>query len=138
MYWDYQNEFSSEQSVTADAFSTNVLDIGKNAGAGEVLRVHAFVDGEAFTAAYGTLAIELYAFPTAALTGASVPLWALTPVAQASMVDGYVFNCPPVPAEHGRFLRLLYNVGATTLTAGKISACLARDRQTNKEQMGQA
>jgi len=139
MYWDYQNEFSDAQSVTNSALSDNFLDVGKNAGAGEPILVHAFVDGEDFVSAGNTLTLQLIDSTTGVVsTGSSGMIWELEAVNTASMVDGFVFNCPPVPNEHRRYLALYYQTAGSAFTAGIISACLALDRQSNKEQMGQA
>jgi hypothetical protein len=140
MFLDYQNEFSVAQDVEASDVSENIIDTGKNAGGAYPLKVHAWVDGEAF-AGTGELILKLIDCATTnTYSGASTLLWSVGPIHRASMVDGFVFTCPPVPARHRQYLRMGYEVATqcNVFSAGKISANLVLDLQTNEEKMGLA
>ena len=126
MIFDAQNLFSNKQTVTTTAPSQNVVKVSENTGAGEPLyvSVHAV---ESF-AGLTSLNVELQSssfetgpFSTIAQTGA---------ISLAELKTGKVVNLGTIPPRTGKFLRLNYAVAGTG-TAGKITAGLVLDMQTN-------
>jgi hypothetical protein len=128
MFIDADLEFSTEQAITASAVSENIV----NAGAANRLggsKIHAFVDGEDFTL-LTSLSVSLKSASTAAGVAAGTTHWTSGAVAAATLVDGYVFDLPDIPREHGQYLGLYYTVTGTNPDAGKISGGIILDRQT--------
>jgi len=128
MYIDADLEFATEQAITASAVSENIV----NAGAANRLggcKVHAFVDGEDFTK-LTSLTVSLKSAATAAGVASGTTHWTSGSVVLASLVDGYVFDLPDIPREHGQYLGLYFTVSGTNPDAGKISAGIILDRQT--------
>lgn len=118
MYIDAQLLFSDAQAVTADAGSTNVVDLGvaRNLFEGEPLAVVLQVD----VAADGTTTDETYEFQIETDDNASfssaTDLLAHS-IGYASLTAGSVHVLPiPVSAAVERYIRVYYNVGGTTPT----------------------
>jgi hypothetical protein len=84
------------------------------------------------TSASGTLQVDLITATDAALTG-SVTVLSSTPVLAASaLVAGYQFRLGGIPAGiTQRYLGLRYVIGTGAMSAGKITAGLVLDRQSN-------
>lgn len=108
--------FSDAQAVSADAASTNYMDLGvaRNLFDGEPLAVVIQVD----VAADGTTTDETYEFQieTDDNTSFSSPTDLLAhSIGYASLTAGSVHVLPiPVGAAVERYLRVYYNVGGTT------------------------
>lgn len=118
MFLDAQNLFSDAQAITADATSTNVIDlgVGRNLGDGEPMAVVVCVD----VAADGTTTDETYEFEVH--TDDNAALSSSTEI--AAKVVGYalltagamvVIPIPPGVALE-RYLGVKYDVGGTTPT----------------------
>jgi hypothetical protein len=116
MYIDSQLLFSDAQAVSADAASTNLVDLGvaRNLFDGEPLAVVLVVD----VAADGTTTDETYEFQieTDDNSGFSSPTDLLVhSIGYASLTAGSKHVLPvPVGAAVERYLRVYYNVGGTT------------------------
>ncbi|MGE4558534.1 MAG: Bbp16 family capsid cement protein [Desulfovibrionaceae bacterium] len=134
MFIDVHNEFSSEQAVTASAVSENILDVGKNAGAGQPLRIHCMVAAD-FDEAGTSLQVGLRSAETAAGVASGTEHWVGPAVAAADLTQGCVFNLPPLPDEHGRYVGLYYTVAGGPFGAGAVDAALVLERQTNNAQL---
>lgn len=131
--------FSDAQVITATARSTNVIDLGaiaagSNLGKGnedvEVLvQVVTAFDSSAND---GTLVVALCTDSDETISNGSV-LHQTAAIAEAIMVAGYQFSLGRVPVNTLRYLDLNYTVaGSGNFTAGKITAGLVLDRQTNQ------
>lgn len=116
MILDAQNLLSDAQAVTADAASTNYIDIGvaRNLFDGEPMAVVLQVD----VAADGTTTDETYEFQieTDDNTSFSSPTDLLVhSIGYAALTAGSTHVLPvPVGAAVEKYLRLFYNVGGTT------------------------
>lgn len=116
MYIDSQLLFSDAQAVSADAGSTNVVDLGiaRNLFDGEPMAVVLSVD----VAADGTTTDETYEFQietddNAAFSSATDLL--AHSIGYASLTAGSMHVLPiPVGAAVERYLRVYYNVGGTS------------------------
>ena len=121
MYIDYENLFSNAQAITADAVSTNVIDLGATWNHGVTPLVVAF----ALPAAFNTLTslnINVQVATDAAFTS---PLTIMTRnLLLAELTLGAQFSVP-VPMESvKRFIRVQYDVVGTNPTLGQIDAWL--------------
>lgn len=133
MYLDSHNAFSDADAVTATAISENVIDlVTDRIGAGKRLEVSLSVETTFVSAALdGTLTVALLTSDAVAF-GTSDTLWTMTAVAEASLVEGYVFDCPPIPDKTERYLALYYTVGGSgNFTAGKLDGFIAEAKQSN-------
>lgn len=125
MILDKELEFSSAQSVTATAASTNVIDLGvaRDVGAGEVMEI-VVVAKLAFT---GTLATVLQGSVDEAfsspVTIQTLPSFAAA-AAAGSKVQAYL---QPVATAY-RYIRLSYS----GLTAGTVAAYLTKGVDAQK------
>lgn len=113
---DAQLLFSNAQAVSADAASTNIVDLGiaRNLFDGEPLAVVVIVD----TAADGTTTDETYEFQIetddADSFGSPTDLLVHS-IGYASLTAGSKHVLPiPVGAAVERYLRVYYNVGGTS------------------------
>ncbi|NOW44159.1 hypothetical protein FHW96_000286 [Novosphingobium sp. SG751A] len=140
MIWDNTLIFSTNQAVTADAASTNVLDLGKTGapfggsaivrdlGVGNEVPISVLVT-ETFNN-LTSMNVKVDRSPdnatwTTVYQSGEVPL--------ANLVAGYQFKCP---AEldlgvNARYVRLYYDITGTAPTTGKITAGVVAARQTN-------
>lgn len=117
MFLDAQTLLSDAQAITADAASTNLIDLGaiRQLGKGEPLAVFITVD----VAADATTGDETYSFEVqtddAAAFGSQTTLIDQD-IPRAFLVAGRLIVIP-LPIERlERFLRLNYDVGGTTPT----------------------
>lgn len=117
MYLDAQLLLSDAQAVTADAGSTNVIDLTASApklGDGEPLAVVMTVD----VAADGTTTDETYTFviqsdDNAGFSSATTVSTRTIAYASLTQYSTHIFVIPPGIALE-RYLRLYYDVGGTT------------------------
>ena len=133
MYIDYQNLFSSQQAL-ATGNSTNVLDVGRlvgthqqDIGPGYPIEVVCLM-AESAAGATG-LSVELQTSDTEAFTSATTLQTAAITGAD-NLKAGAQIPLSTLPGSCRRYLRLKYTVTGSA-TAGKITAGLVLDRQTN-------
>ncbi len=142
MIFDVQSKLSDAQAITATAVSTNVLDLKdtgrpykfaadlvRNIGAGNPipLLVQVVEDFTLLT----SLTFTLETSDAENLTSSRVH-WSSGAVLLASLIAGYkvpIFYVPNGP--HLRYMGLRYTVAGTNPDAGKITAGLVADIQTN-------
>ena len=135
MYLDYENLFCNDQAITSvDGASTNVIDLGDDNALAPVPNEKGDVEilcqvTETFVG--GTsLAITLQSDDDEAF-GSATTLLTTPAIVTASLVAGYQFTIA-VPREKitEQYLRLSFDVTGT-MSAGKITAGLVLNRQTN-------
>lgn len=135
--------FSDSQAITADAGSTNVIDLGatgtayghasalaRDIGKGNEIPIAVTVT-EAFDA-LTTLNIKVQSDDNAAFSSAKT-IAQSGEIALASLVLGYKFSFPAEVPEGAdeRYLRLYYDITGSSPTVGKIFAAIVAGRQTN-------
>ena len=123
MILDNELFFSDKQAVTADAASTNALDLGAAGDAvGQELTIRAVVTTTFATLTSLTIKVQ---------TSANNSDWSdvvLSPaIAVASLVKGAEVFTVRVPKGLKRYVRLYYDVTGSNATAGKISAFMSKD-----------
>jgi len=119
MILDAQLLLSDAQAITADAGSTNVVDLiasAPNLGDGEPLAIVMTVD----VAADGTTTDETYSFviqtdDNAAFSSAATVSTRAITYGNLTQYSTHIFMIPPGQALE-RYLRLYYDVGGTTPT----------------------
>jgi hypothetical protein len=131
MILDYENMFSKDQAVTANAGSASTVDLGPG-DAGPSERISLFVTAEPAFTGSGTLAVELHTSDAVdsagALTGPiTVAGYA---VSNAALKAGGKLLAARLPHGCKRYLRLNYAVTGT-IAAGKVTAGLVWDVQAD-------
>jgi hypothetical protein len=135
--------FSDGQAITADAASTNIIDIGaagtaygaaaavsRDIGKGTEIPVTVLVT-EAFTN-LTSINVKVQVDDAAGF-GTVVTVGQSGEIALASLVAGYKFTFPAELPEgvNKRYVRLYYDITGTAPDAGKIFASVVAGRQTN-------
>ena len=125
---------SDEQAVTATAVSTNTIDLSaalRDIGAGEQLYAVVVVDVDFTAAGAATMVIGLITDDAAALSSPTTIL--STPaIGKAALTAGRVPIVIPVPSNIAeQYLGLNYTVATGPMTAGKVTAFIAKDIQSN-------
>lgn len=137
MILDNQTLLSNAQAITADAGSTNQIDLSPRAsglvrdiGPGKpipllVQVVEAFNNLTSIVVSVQTDEDSAFGSPTTVASTGAIPL--------ASLVAGYQFNLDYVPrGTKERYMRLYYDITGTAPTAGKITAGVVHGgHQTN-------
>ena len=135
MILDKQNLLSEDQAITATARSTNVIDLGALGISKGDADVEVFVQvTTAFDSAAddGTLVVALMTDSDATIGTGGVVLYQTAAIAEATLVAGYQFSLGKIPVNALRYIDLNYTVDGTgNFTAGKVTAGLILDRQTN-------
>lgn len=126
--------FSDAQAETTQAAhdSDNIVDCGlanANLGAGTPKWLVVSVNTAFTTSASGTLTVALQ--DCATVGGSYATVIAGETHAVTALVKGFKILCVPLPAEHARFLKLVYTIGTGAMTAGAIDAYITTDPQTN-------
>lgn len=122
MLLDAKNVFSDAQAITADAASTNVIDLGAaGRGPGNGLNVVAQI-----VEAFNTLtSLELQVQSCAAEGfGSGVVTHQKVSVALADLTLGKKIDMGSLPDGTLRYVRLYYDVTGTNPTLGKVTAAL--------------
>lgn len=135
MYIDKENLLCDDMAITdTDKATTNIIDLGADGSAtptpnekGDVeilcIVTEAFTGGTSLSIAAQTDSAEGFGTVETIATTAAI--------ATASLVLGYQFKIA-VPADAlKRYFRLYCDVTGT-MTAGKITAAIVKDRQTNR------
>jgi hypothetical protein len=140
MILDKQNLFSDAQAITADAASTNTIDLGvpgtpvgaaaplaQDVGLSDIPLLIQVV--EAF-ADLTSLTIKVQTDDNTGFSSAKDVLTVTVPL--ASLVAGYIAPIDRIPrGTTERYLRLYYDVTGTSPTAGKITAGVVAAVQSN-------
>jgi hypothetical protein len=130
MYLDNQTLLSDEQAITGDAASTNVIDFGANSDMGKGNPVKLLVQVAEDFDNLTSLNIKVETDDNASFSSATT-LAETGEIALASLAQGYVAALHVVPRGTERYMRLSYDVTGTAPTAGKITAGIVGDHQTN-------
>lgn len=135
--------FSDSQAITADAGSTNVIDLGatgtayghgsalaRDVGKGNEIPIAVTVT-ETFDA-LTSINISVQSDDNAAFSSAKT-IAKSGEILLAALVTGYKFSFPAELPEGSdeRYLRLYYDITGSTPTVGKIFAAIVAGRQTN-------
>lgn len=143
MISDRQNTFSNDQAVTADAISTNVIDLGplgggntiRDIGSGEPLFLHILVKS-AMTDAVGTptLTVTLESDSVATLDNSATVHWTATAVPEATMIAGYWIakGVAIPPGAYERYLGVRYTTNSADFDGGTIDAWLSNNRYDDR------
>lgn len=125
MIIDYNLQFSDAQSLTADAASTQVIDLGadRNIGPGEPLNIAVTLD-VAMGGTAPTMAVQVQTDDNDAFSSPTTILTSRT-IADGVAGDSMVIS---VPDTNERYIRLYYDLGGTSPTA-TVSASLVLDAQ---------
>ena len=137
MILDNQTLLSNAQAITADAGSTNQIDLSPRAsgivrdiGPGKpipllVQVVEAFNNLTSIVVSIQTDEDSAFGSPTTVASTGAIPL--------ASLVAGYQFNLNYIPRDtQERYMRLYYDITGTAPTTGKITAGVVHGgHQTN-------
>lgn len=125
MIIDYNLQLSDAQSVTADAASTNVIDLGadRDIGPGEDMKIVVSFD-VAMGGSSPTLAVQVETDDNSSFSSASTVLTSRT-ISAAAAGDTLVMG---LPDQNERYIRLNYDVGGTSPTM-TVSASIVKDAQ---------
>jgi len=125
MIIDYNLQFSDAQSVTADAASTNIIDLGsdRDIGPGEEMKIALNFD-VAMGGSSPTLAVLVQTDDNAAFSSATTVLTSRS-IAAAAVGDQLVLGLPDT---NERYVRLYYDVGGSSPTM-TVSASVVKDAQ---------
>lgn len=122
MIIDYENLFSDDQAITADAASTNIIDLGsaKDSGPGDSLELliqvtEAFNNLTTLDVLVQTDTVEAFSSPTTLYQGQ---------LALAALTLGKQFPMRFPASGMERYMRVYYDVTGTAPTTGKVTAAL--------------
>jgi len=125
MIIDYNLQLSDAQSVTADAASTNIIDLGsdRDIGVGEDMKIALNFD-VAMGGTSPTLAVLVQTDDNSSFSSATTVLTSRS-IASAAIGDTLVLG---IPDTNERYVRLYYDVGGTSPTM-TLSASVVKDAQ---------
>jgi hypothetical protein len=125
MIIDYNLQFSDAQSVTADAASTNIIDLGsdRDIGVGEEMKIALNFD-VAMGGSSPTLAVLVQTDDNSSFSSATTVLTSRS-IADAAIGDTLVLGLPDT---NERYVRLYYDVGGSSPTM-TVSASVVKDAQ---------
>jgi len=125
MIIDYNLQLSDAQSVTADAASTNIIDLGsdRDIGVGEGMKIALNFD-VAMGGTSPTLAVLVQTDDNSSFSSATTVLTSRS-IASAAIGDTLVLGLPDT---NERYVRLYYDVGGTSPTM-TLSASVVKDAQ---------
>lgn len=143
MIRDRQNSFSNDQAVTADAVSSNVIDLGplsagntlRDIGAGETLYLHVLVKKAFVTSGSATLTVTLESDSTPDLaTSPTVHAAIAAALAAGTLVAGYwIAKGVPIPSgAYERFLGVRFTTNTADFTDGIVDAWLSNNRYDDR------
>lgn len=140
MYLDKQNQFSDAQAITADAISTNVIDLAPLGGsnlirdiaAGKPVGVLISVSTAFVSAGSGTLTVTAESDDNTSLSSATVHQTIASAVAAATLVAGYAMIAWLQPGAYQRYLGLRYTTNTADFEAGAVNAWLVSQFQNNR------
>jgi len=125
MIIDYNLQLSDAQSVTADAASTNIIDLGsdRDIGVGEDMKIALNFD-VAMGGTSPTLAVLVQTDDNSSFSSATTVLTSRS-IASAAIGDTLVLGLPDT---NERYVRLYYDVGGSSPTM-TLSASVVKDAQ---------
>lgn len=141
MIFDNSLLLSDGQAITADAASTNVIDLGATGtpyGGAAMTRDIGIGDGVPLsvrvTETFNNLTNIVVQVQTSPDNSTWTTIQGGATVAAASLVNGFQFDVPSRFPEgtKARYVRLFYDITGTAPTTGKITAGVVMARQTNK------
>ena len=133
MFIDYENEFSSDQAVTATAASTNYINFGdaKDHAKGNPLMLEVVVTQTVTADGSATVTFALESDSASTFTpDVTFPLSGV--IGKAVLVAGYVVYRGAIPEGLLQYARVTYTVATGPLTAGKFSARIVEGFQSNE------
>ncbi len=137
MILDAENLFCEEQAVTAEADSTNVIDLGvaRNIGVGEPLFIFLNVTETMDDSGDdSTLNVDLVTDDNAALSSDAVVMDLVTIPATTAAGTQYIFRIPPAILEsYQRYIGLHFTPANGNLSAGKFTAGIVKDVQATQD-----
>ena len=142
MIFDNSLLMSSQQAITADAASTNVIDLGatgtpfggtqlvRDIGVGKEIELSVVVT-ETFNN-LTSMNVKVQVDSDSAF-GSATTVYQSGEIPLATLVAGYQFKCPYSFAKgvNKRYVRLYYDITGTAPTTGKITAGVVSARQSN-------
>lgn len=143
MIIDRQLQFSTDQAITADAISENVIDLGplgagntiRDIGAGKTLYLHILVK-TALTDADGTptLTVTLESDDVADLSTTPTVHHTISTIAEATMVAGYWIakGVAIPPGAYQRYLGIRYTTNSADFDGGTVDAWLSENRYDDR------
>lgn len=142
MIFDNSLLMSSQQAITADAASTNVIDLGatgtpfggiqlvRDVGVGKEIELSVIVTESFNNLTSMNVKVQTddnpsFSSATTVYQSGEIPL--------ATLVAGYQFKCPYSFAKgvNKRYARLYYDITGTAPTTGKVTAGIVSARQSN-------
>jgi len=125
MIIDYNLQFSDAQALTADAASTNVIDLGadRDIGPGEDMKIAVTLD-VAMGGTSPTMAVQVQTDDNSAFSSATTVLTSRT-VSAGAAGDSIIIGLPDT---NERYVRLYYDLGGTSPTA-TVTASVVKDAQ---------
>lgn len=130
MFVDKQNLYSEDQAITATAVSENAIDHGAGgAGAGSPLPLFAVVTEDFDNLTDLTIALQESSDDGDSDSYADKMVSPAIPL--ASLTAGTMIFLGTIPPDTERYTKLNYTVNGTEPTAGKITAGIALDLQSN-------
>lgn len=142
MIFDNTLLLSSQQAITADAASTNVIDLGatgtpfggtavvRDIGIGNEIELSVVVTESFNNLTSMNVKVQI---DTSSSFGSAETVYLSGEIPLATLVAGYQFKVPYSFA-HGinkRYVRLYYDITGTAPTTGKITAGVVSARQSN-------
>lgn len=125
MIIDKNLEFSDAQALTADAASTNVIDLGadRDIGPGEEMKIAVTLD-VAMGGTSPTMAVQVQTDDNASFSSATTVLTSRT-ISSGAAGDALTLGLPDT---NERYVRLYYDLGGTSPTV-TVSASVVQDAQ---------
>ena len=133
MYVDAQLLFSDAQAITADASSTNTIDLGaaRNIGVGQALYIHTIVDvAMTDSGSNSTLQVYLWGDSTTSFTPDDTQLLFTIPAVTAAG-QKFVGRIAPGFASNYRYIQLRYTPVNGDLSAGSFTSFVSVDSDVN-------
>lgn len=125
MIIDYNLQFSDAQALTADAASTNVINLGadRDIGPGEEMKIAVTLD-VAMGGTSPTMAVQVQTDDNSGFSSATTVLTSRT-ISAGSAGDVLTMSLPDT---NEQYVRLYYDLGGTSPTA-TVSASVVKDAQ---------
>jgi hypothetical protein len=151
MLFDSLLQLSDPQSITADAISEHVIDLGplgsdnlgagasantiRDWAAGRPLYLHILVTTTMDSAGEAaTLTVTLESDSVVGLDDSATVHWTTSAIAEATLVAGYWIakGVPIPPGAYERYVGLRYNAGTEDFTSGAVKAWISDSRYDDR------